>query len=91
MDESEMDFGWMWSGAGMDEDAGRGERKSRMHGVGESRKTNPIKGIIEVNLPRNEFMKEGKRKRKPRAQEVDSVMLRVDFKEVSRIVDKELM
>ena len=37
--ESEMDFEWMWSGAGMDEDAGRGERKSRMHGEGESLKT----------------------------------------------------
>ena len=30
---------WMWSGARMDEGAGRDERKSRMHGVGESFET----------------------------------------------------
>ena len=75
----------------MDEDAGRGERKSRMHGVGVSLKKSSMKGIIEVNLPRNEFVKEGKRKRKPRAQEVDSVTLRIDCKIVSKIADKELM
>ena len=50
-----MDFEWLWLGARIDEDAGRGERKSRMHGLGESQKTSPIKGIIEVNLPRNEL------------------------------------
>ena len=45
----------------MDQDARNGERKSRMHGVGKSQKTCLMKGIIEVNLPRNEFVKEGKK------------------------------
>ena len=46
-----MDFEWMWSGARMDEEAGRDERKSRMHGIGESLNTSPIKGVTEVDLP----------------------------------------
>ena len=60
----------MWSGVGINEDAGRGERKCRMHELGESLKTSPIKGIIKVNLPRNEFMK--RRQKKTEAQSTGS-------------------
>ena len=66
-----MDLEWMWSWAGMDEDVGRGEGKSRMHGVGESLKMSPMKGKVEVNTTSNVFEKKGNRKRKPRAQEVN--------------------
>ena len=52
VDESEMDIEWMWSGARMDEKAGRDERKSMMYVVGESLKTSPIKGVTEVVLPK---------------------------------------
>ena len=47
-----VDIEWMWSEARMDEEAGRNERKSRMHGVGESLKTSPIKGVTEVVFPK---------------------------------------
>ena len=36
----------------MDEEAGKDERKSRIHGVGESLKTIPIKGVTKVVLPK---------------------------------------
>ena len=71
----------------MDENVGRYKRKSRIHGVGESQKVRSMKGIIEVNLPRNKFVKEGTRKRKPKAQEVNSVALIIDCKIVSKITD----
>ena len=37
----------------MDEEAGRDERKSRMHGVGESQQTNPIKGVEKSSVAGN--------------------------------------
>ena len=59
--------------------------------IGESHKVRCMKGIIDVNLLRNEFVKEAKRKRTPRAHDVDSVTLKIDCKIVSKIADKDLI